>query len=129
MAERIDRDGSAGVTSLTDLQLTVTDSGGLEDSIYLNITIEDVNDNPPVFSETIYHVNVTENTAPSMFYFIFCSHNYNRPLPYIADAVRVLKLNGGKDIAMYHLPFLSPFHFLITTLLKLDILTSTSVCL
>ena len=68
VAERIDRDGSAGVTSLTDLQLTVTDSGGLEDSIYLNITIQDVNDNPPVFSDTSYHANVTENTAPSTWF-------------------------------------------------------------
>ncbi|XP_041365606.1 cadherin-23-like [Gigantopelta aegis] len=65
MAERINRDGATGVTSLTDLKLTVTDSSGLEDSIYLNITIQDVNDNPPVFSEAIYHANVTENMAPN----------------------------------------------------------------
>ncbi|XP_041365610.1 protocadherin Fat 4-like [Gigantopelta aegis] len=58
IAERINRDGSTGVTSLTDLKLTVTDSSRLEDSIYLNITIQDVNDNPPVFSEAIYHGNI-----------------------------------------------------------------------
>ncbi|XP_046551576.1 cadherin-23-like [Haliotis rubra] len=47
------------------LILTVIDSGGLNTSAYLNITIMDMNDNPPVFSSSVYYASVSENSGPA----------------------------------------------------------------
>ncbi len=61
VAQRIDRD--AGVTSITQVTLKVTDAGGNTASEALSFTIVDINDNSPHFSDDVIYINVTENTS------------------------------------------------------------------
>ncbi|XP_046559784.1 protocadherin Fat 4-like [Haliotis rubra] len=63
IAKRIDRDIPGNVTLVDDLTLTVTDSAGLQDSVALNFSVVDLNDNTPVCGVTTGQVTVTENTA------------------------------------------------------------------
>ena len=67
--QRIDHEGSNPLTSLK-VTVTVRDHGGLADSADLIFTVLDVNDNSPTFSQSVYTVNVTEETAVSGFLFI-----------------------------------------------------------
>ncbi|XP_067654496.1 cadherin EGF LAG seven-pass G-type receptor fmi-1-like [Haliotis asinina] len=61
VAQRIDRED--GLTSITDVTLKVTDSGGNVASEALTFDIVDINDNSPQFSSDVVYVNVSENTA------------------------------------------------------------------
>ncbi|XP_067654356.1 protocadherin Fat 4-like [Haliotis asinina] len=63
IAMRIDRDGTAGVTQLTNLSMTVTDSSGATATQYFNVTILDIDDNPPVFSQIYYYSTIDENSS------------------------------------------------------------------
>ena len=56
----IDRDGTSGILTISDVTLTVTDSAGHRVNKTLTFEIEDINDNPPVFSQWIYVINATE---------------------------------------------------------------------
>ena len=62
--ERIDLEGMSYVTSL-EITVMVEDQSGLTDSADLNFTVLDVNDNVPTFSQSVYTVNITEETALS----------------------------------------------------------------
>lgn len=63
IAMRVDRDGTEGVTQLTDLSITVSDSAGTTATQYFNVTILDIDDNPPVFSQIYYYSTVDENSS------------------------------------------------------------------
>lgn len=56
---RLDRER----TQLYYLEITVTDGGTSERNAITTatVTITDINDNPPVFAQSIYHLNVSEN--------------------------------------------------------------------
>ncbi|XP_046330605.2 protocadherin Fat 3-like [Haliotis rufescens] len=58
---RVDRDGVGGRQYLDQLLLWVQDSCGQSVAVNLNITVLDINDNPPHFSEAVYYANITEN--------------------------------------------------------------------
>ncbi|XP_046564845.1 cadherin-23-like [Haliotis rubra] len=60
VGQNVDRDG--GKTEL-QLTLTVTDQAGLQATQDFKITVEDINDLPPTFSQSVFEVEVTENTA------------------------------------------------------------------
>ena len=60
MNDVIDRDGTSGISTISDVTLTVTDSAGHSVNKTLTFEIEDINDNPPVFSQWIYVINATE---------------------------------------------------------------------
>lgn len=60
VGQNVDRDG--GRTEL-HLTVTVTDQAGLQATQDFTIVVEDINDLPPTFSQSIYEVEVTENTA------------------------------------------------------------------
>ncbi|XP_048252662.1 protein dachsous-like [Haliotis rufescens] len=62
MKTRLDYEGGYSIHRLDDLKVTVTDKGGNSTSAYLNITVLDVNDNPPTCSMSVYEVEVQENT-------------------------------------------------------------------
>ncbi|XP_071104750.1 cadherin-23-like [Haliotis cracherodii] len=64
LEQRIDREG--GLTSLSDVTLKVTDSGGNVASATLTFVIVDINDNSPQFSSDVIHMEVTENTPHDM---------------------------------------------------------------
>ncbi|XP_067654381.1 protocadherin Fat 4-like [Haliotis asinina] len=65
VAKHIDRDGSSGKTQL-DLTLTVTDQGGLQATQAFSITVEDINDLPPVFDTSEFSVEIPENSAADL---------------------------------------------------------------
>lgn len=44
-----------------DLTAVATDGGGLNSSRLVKITVIDINDNPPEFTQTAYSVNINEN--------------------------------------------------------------------
>ncbi len=46
-----------------DITVRVTDSGGNTATHPLNLAVDDVNDNSPVFSQTVHSVTVTENNT------------------------------------------------------------------
>ncbi|XP_046544492.1 protocadherin beta-11-like [Haliotis rubra] len=58
---RVDRDGVGARLYLDGLLLGVVDSCGHSVAVNLNITVLDINDNQPHFSEAVYHTNITEN--------------------------------------------------------------------
>ncbi|XP_067665108.1 protocadherin gamma-A12-like [Haliotis asinina] len=58
---RVDRDGVGARLYLDHLLLEVVDSCGHLVAVNLNITILDINDNPPHFSKAVYYANITEN--------------------------------------------------------------------
>ncbi|XP_048242499.1 cadherin-23-like [Haliotis rufescens] len=64
LEQRIDREG--GLTSISDVTLKVTDSGGNVASATLTFDIVDINDNSPQFSSDVIHIEVTENTPHDM---------------------------------------------------------------
>ncbi|XP_046559783.1 protocadherin Fat 4-like [Haliotis rubra] len=72
VAQRMDRE--AGLTSITDVTLKVTDAGGNIASEALTFDIVDINDNSPTFAVDVFFVNVTEN-APNgqVFFTISCT--------------------------------------------------------
>ncbi|XP_063045483.1 protocadherin gamma-A10-like [Engraulis encrasicolus] len=57
--------------SLYNITVTCSDEGtpSLSSSVTLSLKISDVNDNPPVFSSTIYEASVLENNAPGVSIF------------------------------------------------------------
>ena len=61
--ERIDRDGSGGLHVLEAITLTVVDAAGHETNKTFNVTIVDINDNPPFCGGALHKANVTENTT------------------------------------------------------------------
>ena len=67
--QRIDHEGSNPLTSLK-VTVTVIDQGGLADSADLIFTVLDVNDNSPIFSQSVYTVNITEQVPIAGQYFI-----------------------------------------------------------
>ncbi|XP_041349470.1 protocadherin Fat 4-like [Gigantopelta aegis] len=64
--EYLDYDGSNGLRHLDDLILVVEDSAQMTANVSLNLTLLDVNDNSPTFSQSIYYANITENSNASM---------------------------------------------------------------
>lgn len=65
IAERLDRD--AGLATITQVTLKVTDSGGNTAAADLSFTIVDINDNSPKFTSDVIFFELTENTAPGLF--------------------------------------------------------------
>ncbi|XP_077984865.1 protocadherin Fat 4-like [Glandiceps talaboti] len=61
-AQILDVDGASPVTSYS-LTLTITDSGGNTDTATLAITVNNINDNDPIWSPSSYTQTVAENTA------------------------------------------------------------------
>ncbi|XP_067654493.1 protocadherin Fat 4-like [Haliotis asinina] len=61
IAQRIDRD--AGLTSITDVTLKVTDAVLTAFSQPLTFDVVDINDNSPQFTSDVIFANVTENTG------------------------------------------------------------------
>ena len=53
----LDRERNASYT----LQLKATDGGGKSSTVELLVTILDINDEPPRFSEAIYYANISES--------------------------------------------------------------------
>ncbi|XP_067654380.1 cadherin-23-like [Haliotis asinina] len=62
VAQNINREGVNAKSALS-LTLTVTDQAGLEATQDFSITVEDINDLPPIFNPSVYEIEVTENTA------------------------------------------------------------------
>ncbi|XP_046555688.1 protocadherin Fat 4-like [Haliotis rubra] len=60
--QTVDREGADGKTALS-LTLTVTDQAGLQATKDFTITVEDINDLPPVCDPAVFVTEVTENTA------------------------------------------------------------------
>ncbi|XP_046583144.1 protocadherin Fat 4-like [Haliotis rubra] len=71
ISSNIDRDG--GVAYLDDLSLTVTDSAGLTDTAAFRLDITDINDVTPAFSQSVYSVQTTENSAYSKLVPLSCT--------------------------------------------------------
>ena len=51
-------------TEVYNLEITVTDGGGRYAIRSATVTLTDINDNPPIFDETTYHFNVSEDVPP-----------------------------------------------------------------
>ncbi|XP_067685337.1 protocadherin Fat 4-like [Haliotis asinina] len=62
MKTRLDYEAGYLTHNLEDLTVMVTDKGGNSTSAYLNITVLDINDNPPTCSMSVYEIEVQENT-------------------------------------------------------------------
>ncbi|XP_071099219.1 protocadherin gamma-A4-like [Haliotis cracherodii] len=62
VAQHINREGTSAKSALS-LTLTVTDQAGLQATQDFTITVEDINDLPPVFNPSLYEIEVTENTV------------------------------------------------------------------
>ncbi|XP_064602243.1 protocadherin Fat 4-like isoform X2 [Liolophura sinensis] len=58
---RLDRDKVGARLIFNQLFLAVTDSAGNSDGASLIVTLDDINDNTPTFSPSVYHVTVSEN--------------------------------------------------------------------
>ncbi len=58
-----------GSQFIDQLVLTVVDSAGLNSSALLNITMLDMNDNSPIFSQTVYYTSVRENPNSSAYHY------------------------------------------------------------
>ncbi|XP_041372466.1 protocadherin beta-9-like [Gigantopelta aegis] len=59
---RLDRDGAAGKTDVS-VTVTVTDSASFTSSVDVTLRVLDINDNVPQFTQSVYYVNVTENST------------------------------------------------------------------
>ncbi|XP_048242201.1 cadherin-23-like [Haliotis rufescens] len=95
---RIDRDGNSGVTVLDDLTLTVTDLAGHSSSVNLNISVLDVNDNAPECSQTVFKVNITENSTDGMVATLSCYDNDSGD-----NGNFVLSITDGDDLNYFSL--------------------------
>ncbi|XP_064600895.1 protocadherin Fat 4-like [Liolophura sinensis] len=60
---KLDRDEAGARLVFNQLTLAVTDSAGNSAAASLVVTLDDINDNTPTFSPSVYYVTVLENTA------------------------------------------------------------------
>lgn len=68
-----DRDILTGGTEYYDIQVMATDQGGWSATAQtIRIMISDVNDNPPMFTETVYHVEISEQEGAGEI----CTQNF-----------------------------------------------------
>ncbi|XP_067685338.1 fat-like cadherin-related tumor suppressor homolog [Haliotis asinina] len=72
VAERIDADNGTRLV-LDKLTVKVDRGGGVVKTANLTVTIEDINDNTPLFEQSVYFVNVTENSTRTSLVNLTCT--------------------------------------------------------
>ncbi|XP_076447693.1 protocadherin Fat 4-like [Babylonia areolata] len=60
---KLDRDGAGAITVFNQLQLDVIDKGGNSATQTLTVTLQDINDNAPTCSPSLYSTSLAENTG------------------------------------------------------------------
>ncbi|NXJ09602.1 CELR3 protein, partial [Odontophorus gujanensis] len=104
-----------------ELKIIATDSGKppLSESLVLSIAVEDVNDNPPVFSQKLYSVTVKENDPPHVILSTTATDNdigYNAIIHYtiIGETSFYVGEHSGNISTLQPLDYESCAHYTFT---------------
>lgn len=84
-SQRIDRDGSSGITTLSDITLKAVDSSGNEATADLTFIIIDINDNAPLATVWAPTAQVRENSQDSMLFTFKIVFISNSKIKYYED--------------------------------------------